>query len=249
MDKDTDKPDKPLKPRGWLESLNCAIEGVIYAFKTQRHIRYHYVLAVLALFLSLVLRLPPLEFVLFAITVVMLLFAEMMNTAIEETVNLVEDKYNVTAKNAKDVSAGAVLISSIAVVMMGYVIFSRYLYGPTGSILKEARMHSGDIAFISLILVLIAVVAIKAAAGKGTPLHGGLPSGHAALGFALWTGVTLITLDPMVSAMAFALAVMVSQSRLLGGIHTLREVLLGALLGSGVMFLIFYLFSTILPIK
>jgi len=230
------------KPKNWFESLNYAIEGVIYAFKTQRHVRYHYIIAAGALFLSLFLELPVIEFVLFAMAVIILLFAEMMNTAIEETVNLVEDKHHMIAKNAKDVSAGAVLIASIGVVIMAYMIFTKYVYEPMGLVLREAKTFSGHIAVISLLLVLIAVVTLKALAGKGRPLHGGMPSGHSAVAFSLATSISLISLDPFVVILSAVLAVMVSHSRLVGGIHTRVEVFLGGLLGFGLTLLIFRVF-------
>ena len=230
------------KPKNWFESLNYAIEGVIYAFKTQRHVRYHYIIAAAALFLSLFLELPVIEFVLFAMAVIILLFAEMMNTAIEETVNLVEDKHHMIAKNAKDVSAGAVLIASIGVAIMSYMIFTKYIYEPMGLVLREARTFSGHLAVISLLLVLIAVVTLKALAGKGRPLHGGMPSGHSAVAFSLATSISLISLDPFVVILSAALAIMVSHSRLMGGIHTRVEVFLGALLGLGLTLLLFRVF-------
>lgn len=231
-----------IKPGGWLESLNCAIEGVIYAFKTQRHIRYHYIIAVSALLLSLFLRLPTTEFVLFSIAVVILLFAEMMNTAVEEAVNLIEEKHHITARNAKDVSAGAVLISSIGVAIMLYLIFVKYLHGPAERAMAGFSGFSGHMAIVSLFLVLIAVVVLKATFHRGTPLHGGLPSGHAAVAFSLSTSITLLTLEPMAAILSFVMALMVSHSRLLGGIHTRLEVVLGALLGTGLTLLVFYLF-------
>lgn len=230
------------KPKNWFESLNYAIEGVIYAFKTQRHVRYHYVIAAAALFLSLFLELPVIEFVLFAMAVIILLFAEMMNTAIEETVNLVEDRHHILAKNAKDVSAGAVLIAAIGVAIMSYMIFTKYIYEPMGIVLRDARAFSGHIAIISLLLVLIAVVTLKALAGKGRPLHGGMPSGHSAVAFSLATSISLISLDPFVVILSAAMAVMVSHSRLVGGIHTRLEVLLGGLLGFGLTLLVYRVF-------
>ncbi|OGQ57903.1 MAG: hypothetical protein A3J24_07630 [Deltaproteobacteria bacterium RIFCSPLOWO2_02_FULL_53_8] len=234
-----------VKPKNWLEALNCAIEGVIYAFKTQRHIRYHYVLATVALLLSLYLRLPVLEFVLFAMAIVILLFAEMMNTAIEEAVNLIEDKHNLFAKSAKDVAAGAVLISGFGVLIMLYMIFSKYLYGPIGSYLREAKMWTGHIAVITLLLVLIAVIFFKATVGKGkgSPLHGGMPSGHAAISFSMATAITLLTLEPMVAILAYIMAAMVSHSRLIGNIHTRFEIIMGSLLGLGLTLLIFEIFT------
>ncbi len=237
--------DDIVKPKNWLEALNCAIEGVIYAFKTQRHIRYHYVIAAAALVLSLVLRLPMLEFVVFAISVVVLLFAEMLNTAIEETVNLLEDKKNVIAKNAKDVAAGAVLISAIAVLIVSYMIFTKHLYGPMAGALEGVKMFAGHVAIVALLLVLIAVVFVKAVygKGKGRPLHGGMPSGHAAVAFSLFTSISLLTLEPFVVILAFVMATMVSHSRLIGAIHTKFEIFLGALLGMGLTLLVFFLFN------
>lgn len=232
-----------IKPKGWLVSLNYAIEGVIYAFKTQRHIKVHYILAAAALFLSLLLRLPMVEFVLFALSIIVLLFAEMLNTAIEEAVNLVEDKHHILAKNAKDVAAGAVLISSFGVLIMLYMIFSKYLYEPLGMALRGASEFSGHIAVIALLLVLISVVVLKATTHRGTPLHGGMPSGHSAVAFSLFTSITLLTLNPLVSILAFVMALMVSHSRLLGKIHTWLEVLLGALLGGGLTLLVFRVFT------
>lgn len=234
-----------IKPKNWFESLNCAIEGIIYAFKTQRHVRYHYVIATVALLLSLYLRLPVVEFVLFAMSIVILLFAEMMNTAIEEAVNLMEDKHNVFAKNAKDVSAGAVLISGFGVLIMLYMIFSKYLYEPIGIYLREAKMFAGHIAVITLLLVLISVIVIKATVGKGKgrPLHGGMPSGHAAVAYSMATAISLLTLEPMVVILAYVMATMVSHSRLVGGIHTKFEVFIGGLLGLGLTLLIFEIFN------
>lgn len=236
------EPKEIIKPKNWFESLNCAIEGVIYAFKTQKHIRYHYVIAAAALFLSLFLELPMVEFVLFTMSILILLFAEMMNTAVEEVVNLIEDKHNMIAKYAKDVSAGAVLISSIGVAIMAYMIFSKYLYDPTTIALREARMFAGHIAIVAILLVLIAVVFFKATIGKGTPLHGGMPSGHAAISFSLFTSIALLTLNPLVIIFSFVLAVMVSHSRLIGGVHTKLEIILGALLGMGLTLLVFRVF-------
>ncbi|HLC18736.1 MAG TPA: diacylglycerol kinase [Thermodesulfobacteriota bacterium] len=237
-----DKQSEIIKPRGWLESLNCAIEGVVYAFKTQKHIRLHYVIAAAALFLSLFLKLPMIEFALFSISIIILLFAEMLNTAIEEAVNLIEDRHHITAKNAKDVSAGAVLISSVGVGIMAYIIFTKYLREPMGLALREASEFAGHVAVISLMLVLIAVVMLKATVGKGRPLHGGLPSGHAAIAFSIFTSIMLITLNPLVIVLSFALALMVSHSRLIGGIHSRMEIFLGALLGFGVTLLIYRIF-------
>lgn len=239
--------DKELiKPKNIFESLNCAIEGIIYALKHQRHTRYFFAIAAIALLLGLILNLHEIEFVLFSISVVILLFAEMINTAIESTIDLVcGKKFHPLAKAAKDISAGAVLLSSIGVFIMGYLIFSRYLINPFVIGLQTMKVFTGHIAVVALLIVLITVVASKAYFGKGSPLHGGMPSGHSAVAFSLWAAVVLMTLNPFVTLLTFIMALMVSHSRLIAGIHTKSEVFLGALLGAGVTFLIFYIFSVV----
>ncbi|MBI5328094.1 MAG: diacylglycerol kinase [Deltaproteobacteria bacterium] len=235
-----------MKPKNIFESLNCAIEGIIYALKHQRHTRYFFAIAAIALLLGLILNLHEIEFVLFSISVVILLFAEMINTAIESTIDLVcGKKFHPLAKAAKDISAGAVLLSSIGVFIMGYLIFSRYLINPFVIGLQTMKVFTGHIAVVALLIVLITVVASKAYFGKGSPLHGGMPSGHSAVAFSLWAAVVLMTLNPFVTLLTFIMALMVSHSRLIAGIHTKSEVFLGALLGAGVTFLIFYIFSVV----
>jgi len=232
------------RPKNMLESLNCSIEGVIYAVRHQRHIKYFFAMAAASLFLSLILNLPLTEFVLLSLSVVILLFAEMVNTAIETTIDLVcGKKYHALAKIAKDVSAGAVLISSIGVFIMGYIIFYKYLTGPFSQVLQTGSVFKVHIAVVALLVVLINVVASKAYFGKGTPLHGGMPSGHSAVAFSLWASIALLTIDPVVTLLTFIMALMVSHSRLIAGIHTKFEVFLGALLGTGLTFLIFSIFS------
>ena len=85
----------------------------------------------------------------------------------------------------------------------------------------------------------------EAARRKGTPLSGGLPSGHTALAFTGWAAVTVIVGETreglLVSAIVLLVAALVGQSRMESGIHSLMEVLLGAILGMLTTTLIFQL--------
>ncbi|MEE9543934.1 MAG: diacylglycerol kinase, partial [Thermodesulfobacteriota bacterium] len=167
------------------------------------------------------------------------------NTALEEVVNLVEEKYNVRAKNAKDLSAGAVLVSSAALIIVVFIIFFKYLFGPVDLAIRDVREFTGHIALIALILVLISVMISKARFGKGRPLSGGLPSGHAAVAFSLWISISLASLNPTVVILTLIMAVLISFSRLTGRIHTPFEVIMGALLGLGLTSLVFYIVSLV----
>lgn len=232
-----------MKPKNWLESLNCAIEGILYVAKTQRHMRYHFITAVVVLLLSLFLNLSWVEFSILAFCITLVLFAEVINTAVEATVDLVSDDFHPLARIAKDVAAGAVLVAVVGSLTIGYVILSRHIFPNAAETLRVVRRSGSDLAVVSLLLVIIAVVISKAKFGKGTPLHGGMPSGHSAIAFSVWAAITLITLDPMIATITFALAVMVSHSRMLMGIHTFWEVLAGALMGGIITLIIFQVFG------
>lgn len=229
----------PLKPSRFIESVNCAIEGILWAVKSQRHMRIHFLAAAGVLLLAFFLRLAADDFVILAFAVILVLVAELANTALEVLVDLVSPDFHPLAQRAKDVAAGSVLVASAGAAIAGYVVLSPYLFP------SVANVHSapvpGALPVLSALVVTVVVVLAKAVYGKGTPLHGGMPSGHAAVAFSIATSFVLSSVAPILSLLAVALAVMVSQSRLLLGIHSFREVLIGSLLGVGVTLILFIL--------
>lgn len=221
----------PIKPSSWVESTNCAIEGILWAVQTQKHLRWHFLAALAVLFAALFFRVKAGEFLLLAFAVTLVLFAELINTALEVVVDLVSPDYHPLARRAKDVAAGSVMVASIGAAVTGYFALSKYIFPMVQSGLKVADRSPGEIAIIAVLAVTILVVLIKARFGTGTPLYGGMPSGHAAVAFSIATSVALSGVNVVIILLAMALATMVSHSRLLMKIHTLREVLLGAGVG------------------
>jgi diacylglycerol kinase (ATP) len=220
-----------VKPTRFIDSVNCAIEGILYAVRTQKHMRHHFLVALLVLSAALLVKVTPVEFMLLALAISFVLFAELLNTAIEVVVDMVSPQFHPLAKVAKDVAAGAVLVAAFGTAVMGYLVLAKYLFPLHRGALSLVGTNSEMGAVVSVILVLIAVIILKAATGRGTPLKGGAPSGHSAVAFSIATSVSLNTQDPLISMLCFILAVMVSHSRLLLRIHTLREVVFGALTG------------------
>ena len=102
-------------------------------------------------------------------------------------------EFHPLAKIAKDVAAGGVLVSAMYAVVVGYILFYNKLNMLTGNIALRIRESELHITVICIVIVLIAVVVVKAVTLTGTPVRGGMPSGHAALAFALATSITLIT--------------------------------------------------------
>ena len=233
-----------MKPKTWTEKANVAIEGIIYSVKTQKHMRYHMFAALAALILGLVLNITRTEFILLSMAIVLVLATEMLNTAIEVTVDMISGEYHPLAKIAKDIAAGVVLIASIGALELAYLI----LYPAfRTSVLKGAwhlkKTQNDVVAFVSLASVIIIVIMIKALLGRGEPLRGGMPSGHAAVSFSLWAAVFWVSGSVPVIIATFLVAATVSWSRWYSGIHRPLEVVVGALLGLGITFLFFWLFN------
>ncbi len=214
-----------------VDSFNYAIEGLIYVLKSQRNMRIHFLFAVLLLVLGIYLNLSGIELLILLMAIAFVLFAEMFNTAIEYTVDLISNTVNPLARIIKDIGAGAVLLASATGLIVFYVIFSRHLNIPFESAVIKIKESPWHITFIALVVVLSAVVAAKVLLHKGTPMRGGMPSGHAAMAFCMWTAVLFSTTNNFVIIITFILAFLVARSRLANAVHNIWEVLSGAVLG------------------
>ncbi len=232
-----------MKPKGVAASFNCAIEGILWAVRTQRHMRYHMLAALALLLVALFFHVNALEFILLVFGGVLVFFAELVNTALEVVVDMVSPEYHPMARRAKDVAAGAVLMSCVGAAVMGYLALSTYFFPPAGQGLPLLDRPPGELALMSVLTVIILVVLLKAGAGRGRPLHGGMPSGHAAFSFSVVTSIMLSRGGAILSLLTLALAVLVSQSRIHLRIHSMTEVLAGALLGVGTTAIIFICFG------
>jgi len=230
----------PIKK--WLKSADHAIEGILHAAKTQRHLRYHFYAAAFVLLLSFVLGLTKMEFLVISLAVISVLVAEMLNSSIEAVVDLLEPEFHKRARAAKDVGAGAVLVTAFGALVIGYIVLFPYIQNVFHKGLEIAKHTPREISMLAVIIVLIAVVLLKAYSGKGHPLKGGLPSGHAAVAFSVCVSVVYITHDFLASVLSLLLALMISVSRVTSGIHRVLEVILGAALGAGITFALFKVF-------
>ena len=108
--------------------------------------------------------------------------------------------------------------------------------------IDRIRDAPAKITLIALVLVILIVIATKAFTGRGTPLRGGLPSGHAAIAFAGWMAATYIVGDRdrfLVSTIVLIMALLVAQTRVESGIHSLLEVVYGGALGALVTLVVF----------
>jgi diacylglycerol kinase (ATP) len=230
-----------MKIKKFTESFNHAIEGIIYTVRTQRNMKIHLVVAILVLFLSLFFNLSKIEMVILLITITSVIVLELINTAIEATIDVLANYYHPLAKIAKNVSAGAVLVAASNAIVVGYLLFFDKLKPITNNVLFKIKQSDTTVVFICLILVVIVTIIVKALYGEGTPLRGGMPSGHSALAFGTATAISFLTADMLVITLCFFLAFMVAQSRVESKIHTFYEVFVGTVLGILITVLIFKL--------
>jgi diacylglycerol kinase (ATP) len=174
-----------------------------------------------------------LELMALLVAISFVLIAEMVNTAIEATIDLSTTSFDPLAKMAKDIVAGAVLIAAVNAVVVGYLVFADRLTEPSSRLVTRVREAPINLTLIALILIVLIVIASKALTGRGTPLSGGLPSGHAAVAFGGWAAITFIVDEQRiaVSFVALIMALLVAQTRVESGIHTVTEVALGAAIG------------------
>ncbi|MDO8885843.1 diacylglycerol kinase [Candidatus Oleimmundimicrobium sp.] len=231
-----------MKDRSLIKSFNNAIEGIIYVLRTQQNIRIHFLAAIIVLMSSLVLGVSRIEFMLILFAISLVVSAELLNTAIEYSIDITITSFDPLAKIAKDVAAAAVLLASINALLVGYFVFFPLLSQITSSFfqkIKEAPIH---LTITALLLVGILVIALKAWAGHRNFLEGGWPSGHSALAFSAAAAIAFIGNNIILTTLAFFMALIIAHSRIQSGVHSWPQVLVGSIFGFLVTTLLFQLF-------
>ena len=117
----------PKRNPSWVKRFIHAIHGILYGFHTEKNFRFHVIAAIIVMLVAFLLQISRLEWicVLFAIGIVM--GAELLNSAIERTVDLVTEEFHPLAKSAKDLAAGAVFVVSMIAALIGICIFGPYV--------------------------------------------------------------------------------------------------------------------------
>jgi diacylglycerol kinase (ATP) len=220
--------------KDYFTPFRAAFNGVIHTFRTQRHMRIHLTVTFVTVLGALALGLSTRELLILLFMITFVLVAEMFNSAIEATVDLISPHYHPLAKFAKDIAAGAVLVTTIMAILVGVVIlvgdeqWERIRLSLTAETIGApivVRIAAGTF------LVLIAVIIGKGLGRHGRVLQGGQVRGHAALGFFFATCVFFIADNVIVASTAVLLAGIIAQSRYEAKFHSLFELTLGAFVG------------------
>ena len=116
------KVNKPFKNKNFFEALKNSINGIVLAFISESNIKIDVLATIVVIISAIIIKVTYIEMLILVLTIGLVLFAEMFNSAIENTVDLITEEYNEKAKIIKDISAGAVLITSIAAVIIASII-------------------------------------------------------------------------------------------------------------------------------
>ncbi|MCH3964681.1 MAG: diacylglycerol kinase [Clostridium sp.] len=232
-----------MKVKKLLDSFNYAIQGIIYSVRTQRNMKIHMIAALLVLVLCFFYDLSKIELLAITITITMVIMAELFNTAVEFAIDATTNYYHPLAKIAKNVAAGGVLITAINAILVGYIIFWDKLNYINFILMRKIRTTSPYNIFIMLVIVCIATIVVKAIFGEGTPLKGGMPSGHSAIAFSIATIIALMAEELEIVILSYLLAFIVAQSRVDSEVHSILEVFLGGVFGVLITVLLFRVFG------
>lgn len=226
--------EKAPKNKNFLDAWKNAINGIIYATTTQGNIKKQLIIAVLVVIISLFFELTKAEFLIFMFTIILIIFAEMVNTAIETVVDLYTDLYHPKAKIAKDVAAGGVVITAINAVIVAYFLFFDKISNIGLQFIRNIATSPVHLAFAAVIIVIIGILSLIAMAttNKHKLLNKKfMPSGHAALSFAANTIIWLLTDNIVILTLSLVMAILVSESRVESKTHRLSEVVFSSCVG------------------
>lgn len=224
-----------------FRSFNHAFDGIVHTTRTQPNMRTHVVVAIVVLLAALLLRLDRFYVIALIVAIALVLALELLNTAVEAIVDMMTQAHHPLAKTAKDAAAGAVLVASIAAVVIGYLIFYAGLRSGGQRVFSALQAVPSNTALIVLAIVALLTIFTKAWFGRGSALRGGAVSGHSALAFTVATLLAAFYQQPLAAILGYFVAFLVAQSRVEAKIHTSIEAAAGAVLGSVVALALYIL--------
>ncbi len=106
-----------------FKSFHYALQGIHYALNNDQNLVVHFIVALLVILASIILKVNPFEMGILGVTILVVISTEMINSAIEKMIDLITKEHRAEAKIAKDISAGMVLLTAIGAAIIGVLIF------------------------------------------------------------------------------------------------------------------------------
>lgn len=230
----------------FLKGFDYAYEGLVWAINHEKNMKFHLLALAILLVGSLFFNLSRVEMITLVFAVCFVLGFELLNTSIEQAVNLASGgKYSPFAKASKDLSAAATFIAALNALFVAYLIFFDKFLDLYNSVFARITRRPSHLAVITLALVIVVTIFLKGIfyEGHGTAFKGGFVSGHTSLSFCAATIGILLVDQPLVKLMFIGLALIVAESRYEANIHSVAEIIRGAILGASMAMAIFGIFS------
>lgn len=117
---------KYQKPGFW-RSLNQAWRGIQYTLKTQGHMQFHVFAGIVVMSVAWWTKVSRFEWLILVLAISSVICAEVMNSAVEIVVDMIQPNFHPLAGMAKDVASGAVLVTAIQAVVIGFIVFAPLL--------------------------------------------------------------------------------------------------------------------------
>lgn len=234
-----------MKQSKFLKSFNNAANGLVLVFKMERNMKIHFAIAGAVMLLGLMFDLSKPEFVNLLTAIAIVLFAEMVNTAVEYLVDATIKEFHPLAKVVKDIAAGAVLLTAFYAVLVGYLIFYDKLIPVGRRFLGGIHNNPVHLTVIALGLTVMLIIALKSkySTERGSYFQGGTVSGHSAISFLIATIIGFNSNSALVTTLGYILALLVAESRVEGKIHKPLDTIYGGILGIIVGIVIFLIFG------
>jgi len=116
----------------FIKSFSFAIKGIFYGTSKEQNIKIQIMIGLFIIFLSIILRIPKIEFIIILIISFLVIILELLNTCFEKLIDLINPDYHIEFGKIKDIMAGVVLIGTILSILVGFLI----LYNPLVDFIK-----------------------------------------------------------------------------------------------------------------
>lgn len=230
------------QPVKWQRSFRYAYEGVKYALATQRNMKFHFFAGLAALVLALFFELSKTDILFILLAVTLMFVTELINTAVEKTVDLAMPELHPLAKIAKDVAAASVLVTAAFAAITGMIVF----YDPLDRLFQTARAGQGHVLTAAGVWILLSLVALTVIVAQTRFSDKGVwikPSLLTSVAFAIASLIAIRAKDTLVVLLGFLLAGVLLLALYDKQKRSFGSLILGALLGSCITILAYYLIS------
>ena len=236
------KKEEERKGQKFLKGFDYAYEGLVWAINHEKNMKFHMLALAILLVASLFFNLSRVEMITLVFAVCFVLGFELLNTSLEQAVNLASGgKYSPFAKASKDLAAAAVFISALNALFVAYLIFFDKFIDIYNSVIVRITRQPSHLTVTTISLVIVVTIFLKGVfyEGHGTAFKGGFVSGHTSLSFCIATIGIMLSDEPLVKLLFLLLALIVAESRYEANIHSIPEIIRGAILGTSMAMAIF----------